>query len=121
MAYLTAGSYGTEPLHRRAQEFSRLPHDPQALRARASRLARLGLGYLAQFGADGLDMATGAIELAAEYTRRACEIEGSTPLPLEAAAEFPAFLEFDAMAAQLGCAVKSSALDCRRHLSQAGY
>ncbi len=102
MAYLTAGSYGTEPLHQRTQEFSRLPHDPAALRARASRLARLGMGYLVQLGPDGLDMATAAIEMAGEYTRRACELEGSTPLSLEAASELPAFATFDAMAAELG-------------------
>lgn len=102
MVYLTAGCYSTEPLHRRAPEFSRLPHDPQALRARASRIARLGMGYLVQLGADGLDMATAAIELATEYATRACEIEGTAPLPLEAASELPAFVEFDAMAAELG-------------------
>ena len=102
MVYLTAGCYSTEPLHRRASEFSRLPHDPQALRARASRLAKLGLGYLTQLGADGLDLATAAIGLATEYATRACEIEGSTPLSLEAASELPAFATFDAMAAELG-------------------
>lgn len=110
MAYLTAGSYGTEPLHQRTQEFSRLPHDPAALRARASRLARLGMGYLVQLGPDGLDMATAAIEMAGEYTRRACELEGSTPLSPEAATEFPAFVEFDAMAAQLANEIAIPAL-----------
>jgi hypothetical protein len=107
VAYLTLGSYGTEPLHRRTPEYSRLPHDPQALRARASRIAKLGLGYLVQLGADGLDMATAAIGLATEYATRACEIEGTRPLPLEAATEFPAFLEFDAMAAELGQRIAS--------------
>lgn len=76
MAHVTMGSYADVGLPMASAPIEHIPNAPQLLRARALALSRRALGFLLRLGPDGLCYASGCLELAHEYVRRAHQQDG---------------------------------------------